>query len=167
MASEKSKHSSAAFPTFVTKISVHFTPSHSFTMFLPPSNGLLVFYHSSSSLLISRHRKSLKSLKSESEGCSVVSDSLQSMNYTVHRILQARILEWVAFPFSRGIFPIQRSNPGLPHCRRILYQLSHKGSPLKCLDKCRWKYKLGDYVKVKLKAPLKELSVHILESMVL
>ena len=29
----------------------------------------------------------------------------------------------------QGIFPIQGSNPGLPHCRRILYQLSHKGSP--------------------------------------
>ena len=34
----------------------------------------------------------------------------------------------------RGIFPTQgRSNPGsnpsLPHCRQILYQLSHKGSP--------------------------------------
>ena len=27
-----------------------------------------------------------------------------------------------------GIFPIQGSNPGLPHCRQILYQLSHKGS---------------------------------------
>ena len=27
------------------------------------------------------------------------------------------------------IFPIQGSNPGLPHCRQILYQLSHKGSP--------------------------------------
>ena len=27
------------------------------------------------------------------------------------------------------IFPIQGSNPGLPHCRWILYQLSHKGSP--------------------------------------
>ena len=26
----------------------------------------------------------------------------ESMDYTVHRILQARILEWVAFPFSRG-----------------------------------------------------------------
>ena len=26
------------------------------------------------------------------------------------------------------IFPIQGSNPGLPLCRRILYQLSHKGS---------------------------------------
>ena len=28
----------------------------------------------------------------------------------------------------QGIFPTQRSNPGLPHCRWILYQLSHKGS---------------------------------------
>ena len=27
---------------------------------------------------------------------------LQPMDYTVHGILQARILEWVAFPFSRG-----------------------------------------------------------------
>ena len=30
----------------------------------------------------------------------------------------------------QGIFPTQGSNPGLPHCRWILYQLSHKGSPL-------------------------------------
>ena len=51
-----------------------------------------------------------------------------SMDYTVHGILQARILEWVAFPFSRGIFQTQGSYPGLPHCRWILYQLSHKGS---------------------------------------
>ena len=29
----------------------------------------------------------------------------------------------------QGIFPTQGSNPDLPHCRRILYQLSHKGSP--------------------------------------
>ena len=27
------------------------------------------------------------------------------------------------------IFPTQGSNPGLLHCRWILYQLSHKGSP--------------------------------------
>ena len=27
----------------------------------------------------------------------------------------------------QGIFPAQGSNPGLPHCRQILYQLSHKG----------------------------------------
>ena len=29
----------------------------------------------------------------------------------------------------QGIFPAQGPNPGLPHCTRILYQLSHKGSP--------------------------------------
>ena len=29
----------------------------------------------------------------------------------------------------QGTFPAQGSNPGLLHCRRILYQLSHKGSP--------------------------------------
>ena len=110
---------------------------------------------------------------------------------SVHGILQARILEWVTIPFSRGsywprdqtwvsciagrfftiwatsseicsvvsdslwphglyspwnspgqntgvgslsllqgIFPTQGSNPGLPHCRRILYQINHQGSPL-------------------------------------
>ena len=29
----------------------------------------------------------------------------------------------------QGIFPTQGLNPGIPHCRWILYQLSHKGSP--------------------------------------
>ena len=29
----------------------------------------------------------------------------------------------------QGIFPTQGSNPGLPPCRQILYQLNHKGSP--------------------------------------
>ena len=52
-----------------------------------------------------------------------------SMNYTVHGILQARILEWIAFPFSRGSSQPRDSNPGLPHRRQILYQLSHQGSP--------------------------------------
>ena len=54
------------------------------------------------------------------------------MDYTVHAILQARILEWVAFPFSRG--------SSLPRDRiqvsriagRFVYQLSHKESPLYC-----------------------------------
>ena len=121
------------------------------------------------------------------------------MDYTVHGILQARILEWVAFHISRrscqprdraqvsliaggfftswttgeghfssvqfsrsvvsdslrlwglispwnssgqntgvgslpfpspGIFTTQGSNPGLPHCTQILYELSHQGSPI-------------------------------------
>ena len=29
----------------------------------------------------------------------------------------------------QGNFPTQGSNPGLPHCRWILYQRSHQGSP--------------------------------------
>ena len=29
----------------------------------------------------------------------------------------------------QGIFPTQGSNPDLPHCRQILYRLSHQGSP--------------------------------------
>ena len=45
---------------------------------------------------------------------------------SVHRIFQARILELVAL--LQGIFPTQGSNPGLPHCRQILYHLSHQGS---------------------------------------
>ena len=32
------------------------------------------------------------------------------------------------------IFPMQGSNPGLPHCRQTLYHLSHQGSP-----NCKWK----------------------------
>ena len=32
----------------------------------------------------------------------------------------------------QGIFPTQGSNPVLPHCRWILYQLSHKRRPLDC-----------------------------------
>ena len=50
------------------------------------------------------------------------------IDYTVCRILQARILEWAAFPFFRGSSHPQRLNSSLPHCRRILYQLSHYGS---------------------------------------
>ena len=58
-------------------------------------------------------------------------------DYTFHGILQARILAWVAFPFSRGSFPTQGSNPGLPHGRRLLYQLRDEGSPsiMKAPDK--------------------------------
>ena len=33
--------------------------------------------------------------------------------------------------FLQGIFPTQRSILGLPHCRQILYHLSHQGSPYK------------------------------------
>ena len=76
------------------------------------------------------------------------------LDYIVHGILHARILEWIAFPFSRGssfqadslpagpqgkpkntrvgslflfqqIYPTQESNWGLLHCRQILLQLNY------------------------------------------
>ena len=48
---------------------------------------------------------------------------------TIHGTILARILEWVAYSLLQGIFPTQGLNSGLPHCRRILYQLSHQESP--------------------------------------
>ena len=68
-------------------------------------------------------------LQSESESHSFMSDSLRShglyspwnspgQNTGVHRL-----------SLLQGIFPTQGSNPGLLHCRRILYLLIHKGSP--------------------------------------
>ena len=47
----------------------------------------------------------------------------------VHGILQARILEWVAISSSRGSSWSRELNPGLLHCRQILYILSYQGSP--------------------------------------
>ena len=48
---------------------------------------------------------------------------------SVHGISQARILEWVAISFSRGIFPIQGSNSCLLHWQVDSLVLSHQGSP--------------------------------------
>ena len=56
-----------------------------------------------------------------SESHSVVSDSLWP------RILQASGAG--SLSLLQGIFPTEGLNPGLPHCRWILYWLSHKWSP--------------------------------------
>ena len=72
--------------------------------------------------------------ESESVSHSVVSDSLKPNGLpgsSVHGILQARILEWVAIPFSRGLFPTQGANPGFLHCRQILYCLSIREAQVK------------------------------------
>ena len=48
---------------------------------------------------------------------------------SVHGMFQARILEWVAIPFSKGS---SRPRDGicLLHCRQIFYRLSHQESPI-------------------------------------
>ena len=43
--------------------------------------------------------------------------------FSVHGILQARTLEWIAITFFRG------SSPPYLHCRQILYCLGHHGRP--------------------------------------
>ena len=70
----------------------------------------------------------------QSVSCSVMPDSLQP-----HGLQPTRILCPWDFPgkdsgvgchfLLQGIFPTQGLNPGLLHCREILYQLSYKGSP--------------------------------------
>ena len=53
----------------------------------------------------------------DSHGSSVLGDSPgKNSGVGCHALLQ-------------GIFPTQGSNPDLPHCRWILYHLSHQGSP--------------------------------------
>ena len=63
------------------------------------------------------------------QSCPTLPISWTVVHSSVHRILQARILEWVAIPFSWGIFPTQQLNPSLLHRRQILYHLSHEGFP--------------------------------------
>ena len=66
--------------------------------------------------------------ESQSESSSVVSNSLQH-----HRLYSpwnspGQNTGVGSLSFLQGIFLTQGSNPGLWHCRWILYQLSHKGS---------------------------------------
>ena len=68
-------------------------------------------------------------VKSESESHSVVSDSLWPRRLCSPWNSPGQNTEWVVFPLLQGTFPTQGSNPGLLHCRWLLYQLSHQGSP--------------------------------------
>ena len=47
---------------------------------------------------------------------------------SVHGVLKARRLQWIAILFPQGIFPTQGSNPHFLHFRQILHYLSHQGS---------------------------------------
>ena len=70
----------------------------------------------------------------------VLSRSVVSVSLQLHEllcqaplsrgILQARITGVGCHALLQEIFPTQELIPGLPNCRQILYQLSHKGSPL-------------------------------------
>ena len=65
---------------------------------------------------------------SESESRSVMSSSLQPHGLCSPWDSPGQNTGVGSLSLLQGIFPTQGSNPGLPHCRWILYQLSHKGS---------------------------------------
>ena len=90
----------------------------------PPPLGEIVF-HENSSWCQKCCRACLVA-----QACPTLSDPMDCSlpGSSVHGILQARILEWVASLFSRGLFPTQGSNPGVLPCRWILYYPSHQGS---------------------------------------
>ena len=60
---------------------------------------------------------------------SVVSDSLQPHGLYSPWNSPGQNTRIGSCSLLQGIFPTQGLNPGFPHCRWILYQLSHKGSP--------------------------------------
>ena len=68
-------------------------------------------------------------VKSESESCSVVSNSLQPHGLYSPWNSPGQNTGVDSLSLLQGIFPTQGSNPGLLHCRWILYQLNHKRSP--------------------------------------
>ena len=65
----------------------------------------------------------------ESESHSAESDSLRPHGLYSSWNSPGQNTEVGSRSLLQRIFPIQGSNPGLPHCRWILYQLNHQGSP--------------------------------------
>ena len=68
--------------------------------------------------------------ESESESCSVMSDSLRTHGLYSPWNFPGQNTGVGSLSPLQGIFPTQRSNPGLQNnCRQILYQLSHREAP--------------------------------------
>ena len=65
-------------------------------------------------------------MKSESESCSVMSNSSQPCGLYSPWNSPGQNTEVGSLSLHQGVFPIQESNWGLLHCRRILYQLSYE-----------------------------------------
>ena len=77
-----------------------------------------------------------------SKCCSVMSDSLQPHELYSPKNSPGQNTGVGNLSLIQGIFPTQQSNPGLPHCRRILYQLSHQGSP-RILERVAYPFSSG------------------------
>ena len=90
------------------------------------------FYREEQKRLVYLERQRIRTFSLEISAIQELFGSFQwlvSSFSSVHGTLQARILEQIAIPFSRGPSLTQGSNLGLLRCRRIPYHLSHQGSP--------------------------------------
>ena len=65
--------------------------------------------------------------REQSESCSVVSDSLRPRGLYSPWNSPGQNIGVGSLSLLQGIFPTQGSNPGLPHCKWILDQLSYEG----------------------------------------
>ena len=69
----------------------------------------------------------LAAAAAESESRSVMFDSLRPNGLHSPWNSPGQNIGVSSLSFLQGIFPTQGSNPGFPHCRQILYQLSYQG----------------------------------------
>ena len=81
----------------------------------------------------------------ESESRSVTSDSLPPHGLYSPWNSPGQNTGVGSLSLLQGIFPTQGLNPGLPHCRKILYQLSDKGSASHkaSQERVNWREKKG------------------------
>ena len=77
--------------------------------------------------------KSLRSLCSDAQSCLTLCDPMDCSppGYSIHRILQARMLEWVVIPFSRGSSWPRGWTWVSCIAGRFFYCLSHQENPCK------------------------------------
>ena len=66
---------------------------------------------------------------SESDSCLVVFNSLWPHGLYSPWNFPGQNTGVGSLSLLQGIFPTQGSNPGLPYCRQIIYQLNYQGSP--------------------------------------
>ena len=96
-------------------VPLHCTPPpspHRYWLIYPSGRCLLICY----------------ALVRESESCSAVSDSLRPHGLYSPWNSPGQNTGVGSLSLLQRIFSTQGSNPGLSHCRWILYQLSHRGS---------------------------------------
>ena len=86
-------------------------------------------YGQSKGMIFSKLSKDSSIFKIESGSGSVLSDSIRPHGQYSPWDSPGQNPGVGSLSLLQGSFPTQGLNPSLPHCRRILYQLSYQGSP--------------------------------------